>query len=146
MNEDNQVLLAGIPIRSAYALAGPPSRENVRAMFDFAGFVLPADYTLVIEQHDGLEGWFGNEEDEAYIVLYPCAEAIDVNGDNRREYPNSPLFAVGGNGGGEVFAIDRNTGEWVMVNQVDLGTGTEEIRFPNLRAMLEAFIDGTAFD
>ena len=82
----------------------------------------------------------------AYLVLDSCRGVVETNSAHRVKERGSPLLALGGNGGGEAFAIDLQTGEWVMVNFVDLGSGEHEFRFANLRALLDAFAAGTAFD
>ena len=138
--------LAGIRVRLDGEPKGPPSDEDLRRLLDYAGAPLPPEYLEAMRRMDGLAGWFGDPDDEAYIVLDDCSFLIEVNLANRLKERGSPLLAVGGDGGGEAFAIDLTTQEWVLVNLVDLGSGKHEFRFPNLRAMLDAFIADTAFD
>lgn len=148
MEEFTLLNLAGIPVRIEYELSGPPADEGLRALIEYAGFDLPPDYFDAMKQEDGFGAWFETEEEDeedAYISFYSCKKTVEINEAIRLEEMGSPLFVVGSDGGGEVFAIDRQTMEWVMANGVELGSGENEYRFRNLRALLDAFIAGNAF-
>ena len=140
------ILLAGMEVELNGEAASPPSAEDLRALMEYAGVPLPDEYLDAMRRMDGLAAWFGDADDPCYLVLDSCRLAIEGSEAHRLRESGSPLLAVGGDGGGEAFAIDRTTGEWVLVNWVDIGSGKDEFRFPSLRAMLDAFVAGTAFE
>ena len=140
------ILLAGLEVRLDGVAKAPPSPEDLRALLDYAGAPLPEEYLDAMRRMDGLSGFYGEEDDPIYLVLDSCRSVVEGNEAHHLRERGSSLLAVGGDGGGEAFAIDRSTGEWVMVTWIDIGSGEDEFRFRSLRAMMDAFVAGTAFD
>jgi hypothetical protein len=70
----------------------------------------PADYAAVLAEHDGVQGDVG----EWLLVLWPAEELVERNtGDHMEFFPG--LVLVGGDGAGEALALDRETGEVLLV-------------------------------
>lgn len=70
----------------------------------------PADYARVISRHNGVEGEIGDWR----IVLTPVEELLDRNEPELMEFFPG-LVLIGGDGGGEAIALDRVTGEVLLV-------------------------------
>ena len=74
------------------------------------GIEWPSDYVEVITRHDGAEGDVG----PFGLVLYRADELIERNRHEAMEsFPG--LVMIGGDGGLEALAIDRATGEVLLV-------------------------------
>jgi len=97
-------LTAALPRRS---LSDPTALADAARTL---GVVWPADYEHVISGHDGVEGDVGDWR----LVLWPAEELVDHNtGDHMRSFAG--LVLLGGDGAGEALALDRSSGEVLLV-------------------------------
>ena len=150
MRRSRETELAGWPVVLEGEIEPPASAEDLDALLDYAGGRLPPEYLDAIRAVDGFEATFG-EPDEygdpmGDIILDSCREVLRTVEAFGLRAKGSRLLPVGGNGSGEVHAIDLDTQEWAMVNRADLDTGDAAFRFKDLRALLDALATGTAFD
>ncbi len=111
---------------------------------DGAGGKLPPPYLDGIRQRDGFEDVFGGPEARTtgYVSLGPCRSILETVATFEFRERGSSLLPVGGDGGGERFAFDLATGEWVVVTWIDLGFGSDEWCCPTLGTMLRGFVTG----
>lgn len=98
---------------------------------------LPDDYRDFLATTDGFEGII----DQVYLVLLGPGELVGANVKASIAEFHPGHVMIGGNGAGEWFLIDTNTGRYVMVP----GIGSTLNAIPQ-GATLEAFLDRTFKD
>jgi hypothetical protein len=92
-------------------LSLPAHPDVVAGLFDKLGLSLPSDYLDFLQQHNGGEGFIGDN----YIIFWRAEELADFN----REYeiakyaPGILLF--GSDGGGEGYGFDTQRGGMPIV-------------------------------
>lgn len=69
-----------------------------------AGFRLPTEYRLFLQNHDGGEGFIGPN---TYVILWRLTDLLEMNAAYEVEEYVPGLFFFGSDGGGEAFAFDR---------------------------------------
>jgi len=92
--------------RDWFALTGA-STDEMAALRALAPIALPEAYFALLEFSNGGEGPLPVQP--CNFCLYPAAEAMQIaqEGAFRDSFPG--LFVIGGNGGGELIAIDTIT-------------------------------------
>ena len=73
----------------------------------------PEDYLRLIADHNGVEGDIG----EWLLVLFAVEDLLDDNDPDFMEFFPG-LVMMGGDGGGECLALDRATGEALLVPMI----------------------------
>ncbi|MDH2054985.1 SMI1/KNR4 family protein [Achromobacter marplatensis] len=68
-------------------------------------FSLPADYLNFIGEHNGGEGFVG----ENYLILWKIGDLIDFNADYEVENYAPGIFLFGSSGGGEGYGFDTRS-------------------------------------
>jgi hypothetical protein len=66
------------------------------------GVAIPSDYVNFLQQHDGGEGFIGDN----YIVLWKAEELADFNREYEVEKYAPGILLFGSNGGGEGYGFD----------------------------------------
>jgi hypothetical protein len=80
----------------------PPVRpESLAEFVARSGIRLPDEYKSFLLTSNGGEGFIG----EAYVILWPIEELLQVNAGYEVETNAPGLFAFGSDGGGEAFAF-----------------------------------------
>ncbi|WP_291585776.1 SMI1/KNR4 family protein [Comamonas sp. UBA7528] len=72
---------------------------------------LPSDYVQFLQQHDGGEGFVG----ENYLVLWKSEELVQFNHDYESDQYAPGLILFGSDGGGEGYAFDSRTSPMSIV-------------------------------
>ena len=83
-------------------LNGPAEREIVDGLSATLGFTLPPDYLEFLREHDGGEGFVGDN----YIILWGAGELADFNREYEVETYAPGIFLFGSDGGGEGYGFD----------------------------------------
>ncbi len=102
-------------------LNAPANAVVVDGLSASLGVVLPKDYTNFLKQHNGGEGFIGDN----YIIFWRAEELADFN----REYeveryaPGIVLFAS--NGGGEGYGFDTQSAAMPIVRIPFIGMARE---------------------
>ncbi|MEK6703435.1 MAG: SMI1/KNR4 family protein [Planctomycetota bacterium] len=110
---------------------------DVAAIESALGLPLPLDYQDFLATTDGFEGIIG----EVYLVLLGPTELVAANARASIAEFHPAHVLIGGNGAGEWFLIDTNTGQYVMVP----GIGRALDAIPQ-GPTLESFLDRTFKD
>jgi hypothetical protein len=82
-----------------------------------AGFRLPTEYRMFLQNHNGGEGFIGSG---AYVILWRLEELLKMNVAYEVEEYVPGFFFFGSDGGGEAFAFDR-TKEMAIVSMPFVG-------------------------
>ncbi|RLS71209.1 MAG: hypothetical protein DWH99_08710 [Planctomycetota bacterium] len=107
-----EIMIDHVKIRSTLPhwldTAEPASDAAINRLVKTTGFSLPADYLGLLRLTDGGETFLGDDdsEDGSYIVLWPSSEVLVLNAEHELPVYASHYFAIGTNGGGELFAFD----------------------------------------
>ena len=81
----------------------PPTDLNfVEGLSSRLGVALPSDYLDFLRQHDGGEGFIGDN----YIVLWKAEELADFNREYEVEKYAPGILLFGSDGGGEAYGFD----------------------------------------
>lgn len=115
----------------------PASEDAIHKLASAAKLALPEEYFSLLRYCNGGEGALGVEP--YWLVLYPIAEVIDLNEHEfyRDEFPE--LFFIGGNGGGELLALQTaRPRPWPIV-MIDPIAGLESTEV--VAASMAAFIN-----
>lgn len=84
------------------AHADPDIVEHLSAKL---GIALPGDYLAFLRQHNGGEGFIGDN----YIVFWKAEELADFNREYEIEIYAPGLFLFGSDGGGEGYGFDTQS-------------------------------------
>ena len=88
----------------------PADPAALQAAGQALGIEWPSDYVSLMTAHNGVEGDVGTFG----LVLTPAEELVEVNNNDVMEFFPG-LVVIGGDGGGEALAIDRRSGEVLLV-------------------------------
>ena len=97
----------------------PPSERSIIQQAEKqAGFVFPADYRDFLLKQNGGEGWIGLN----YAMLWRAEELMEKKETYRFSVLAPAVLAIGSNGGGEAYALDRRTTEpsFVLIPFMDV--------------------------
>ena len=84
----------------------PPAEPNVvEDLSSRLGVNLPADYLEFLRQHDGGEGFIGDN----YIILWKAEELADFNREYEVEKYAPGILLFGADGGGEGYGFDTQS-------------------------------------
>jgi hypothetical protein len=84
----------------------PPAGPGVvEGLFSNLGVALPIDYLDLLEQHNGGEGFIGDN----YIVFWKAEELADLNREYEVEKYAPGIFLFGSDGGGEGYGFDTQS-------------------------------------
>lgn len=78
------------------------SEDAIRGAVSSLAHSLPADYTLFLRDHDGGEGFVGDN----YLILWKAEELDTFNREYEVEQYAPGLLLFGSNGGGEGYGFD----------------------------------------
>ena len=88
-------------------LALPADRDLVAGLSSSLGVTLPSDYLNFLEQHNGGEGYIGDN----YVILWKAEELERFNREYEVEKYAPGVLFFGSSGGGEGYGFDtRSTG------------------------------------
>lgn len=87
----------------------PPDPAALRAAGEALGIEWPSDYVTLVTAHNGLEGDIGT-----FGLVLTVDELVQINNHEVMEFFPG-LVVIGGDGGGEALAIDRRSGEVLLV-------------------------------
>lgn len=95
-----------------------PADESVVEGLSFEwGAVLPADYLSFLRQHNGGEGFIGDN----YIVFWRAEELADFNREYEVEKYAPGIFLFGSDGGGEGYGFDTEAAAMPIVRVPFIG-------------------------
>ena len=89
---------------------GPPAENSFKAFVAKIDFNVPMGYLEFMKNSDGAEGFLN----DSYLILWSVEEIFDNNRDYQVEEFAPDFFIIGSNGGGETFAIEKQTGKLYM--------------------------------
>ena len=81
------------------------------------GVTIPRDYLDFLQQHDGGEGFIGDN----YIVLWKAEELADFNREYEVEKYAPGILLFGSDGGGEGYGFDTETAAMPIVRVPFIG-------------------------
>lgn len=81
------------------------------------GVTIPSDYLDFLQQHDGGEGFIGDN----YIVLWKAEELADFNREYEVEKYAPGILLFGSDGGGEGYGFDTETAAMPIVRVPFIG-------------------------
>lgn len=84
----------------------PPVPEAMEIFLSRVEFTLPAGYEKFIRSSNGAEGFLNN----AYLILWPIEDLFAHNEGYRVEEYAPGFFIIGSDGGGNSYAVDKQTG------------------------------------
>ena len=100
----------------------PPVRPESLVEFEArSGVRLPDEYKSFLLRSNGGEGFIG----EAYIMLSPLEELLEMNASYEVEINAPDLFVFGSDGGGEAFAFRLSCGAGSVVMFPWIGVDAE---------------------
>ena len=83
-------------------LDAPAHPDVVESLFDILGMSLPSDYLDFLRQHNGGEGFIGDN----YIVFWRAEKLADFNREVEVDKYAPGILLFGGDGGGEGYGFD----------------------------------------
>ncbi|WP_442582862.1 SMI1/KNR4 family protein [Mesorhizobium sp. ASY16-5R] len=83
----------------------PPHPDVIERLSAKLGGTLPGDYLALLRQHNGGEGFIGDN----YIVFWKVEELADFNREYEVEIYAPGIFLFGSNGGGEGYGFDTQS-------------------------------------
>lgn len=83
----------------------------VEGLSSTLGIILPGDYLEFLRQHNGGEGFIGDN----YLVLWRAEELADFNREYEVEVYAPGIFLFGSDGGGEGYGFDTNAAAMPIV-------------------------------
>ena len=86
------------------------SKAEIEEAEDLLRIGFPADLREFLIAYGGGEGWWG----ESYLKLHGPAEMVEAAEGLQAELHYPDLLVIGSDGGGEMFALVRSTGRYVM--------------------------------
>ncbi|KAF1684583.1 SMI1/KNR4 family protein [Pseudoxanthomonas broegbernensis] len=89
----------------------PADPYLVEGLSSSLGLVLPCDYLDFLRQHDGGEGFLG----ENYVIFWKASELADFNREYEVEKYAPGIFLFGSSGGGEGYGFDMELTERLVV-------------------------------
>ncbi|AUT66296.1 SMI1/KNR4 family protein [Paraburkholderia terrae] len=102
---------------SGWHLNDGASDQAIAKLKKQLSFSLPTDYLSFLREHDGGEGFLGQN----YLMLWKAEELVTFN----REYEVSEyapgLFLFGSDGGGEAYAFDTRSSSMNVVRVPFIG-------------------------
>jgi hypothetical protein len=97
-------------VLSSFSRDGPGSDDEIAHTEAHVGLDFPPDYRSFLTENGGGEGFVG----EGYARLASPTELIGMHDGYEDGTLFEGLVLIGSNGGGEAFAIDRNSDRYVM--------------------------------
>ena len=97
-------------LASSLPHSDPADPAALREAGQVLGIEWPSDYVALVAAHNGAEGDIGTFG----LVLTPVEELVEVNKHEVMQFFPG-LVMIGGDGGGEALAIDRRSGEVLLV-------------------------------
>jgi len=89
----------------------PADLDFVEGLSLRLGVVLPSDYLDFLRQHDGGEGFIGDN----YIVFWKAEELADFNREYEVEKYAPDILLFGSDGGGEAYGFDIQSASMPIV-------------------------------
>ena len=86
-------------------LNAPSDPDVVDGLSDRLGIALPPDYLNFLRQHNGGEGFIGDN----YIILWKAEELADFNREYEVEEYAPGILLFGSSGGGEGYGFDTRS-------------------------------------
>ncbi len=86
-------------------LDAPAHPDAVKGLFDQLGVSLPSDYLDFLRQHNGGEGFIGDN----YIIFWRAEELADFNLEYEVNKYAPGILLFGSDGGGEGYGFDTQT-------------------------------------
>lgn len=86
-------------------LDAPADADVVDALSSSLGVALPSDYLGFLRQHNGGEGFVGDN----YIIFWKIEELADFNREYEVEKYAPGIFLFGSSGGGEGYGFDTQS-------------------------------------
>jgi SMI1/KNR4 family protein SUKH-1 len=87
-------------------LDAPAHADVVEGLADRLGASLPSDYLDFLRQHNGGEGFIGDN----YIIFWRAEELVDFNREYEVDKYAPGILLFGADGGGEGYGFDTQTG------------------------------------
>lgn len=91
----------------------PVGLSALQAFQKAAAFHLPQDYVEFLQRTNGGEGLIGQN---AYVILWPVEDLLEMNRAYQVDEYAPGLFIFGSDGGGEAFAFDRRSDKMPVVS------------------------------
>ena len=122
-------------------LDAPADPSDVGRLSSGLGVVLPSEYLAFLRQHNGGEGFIGNN----YIILWKAEELADFNREYEVESYAPGIFLFGSNGGGEAYGFDTRSTAMPIVRTPFIGM---ECRYatPVAKDLPDLFAQARDFD
>lgn len=102
--------------------SGAPE-ESIRQLTSALTFVLPGDYLEFLREHDGGEGFVG----ENYLILWKVEEIITFNREYEVDQYALGLFLFGSDGGGAGYGFDTRDPAMPIVKVEFIGMSLEDM-------------------
>lgn len=120
-----------------FNMAEPASEEAIQEFKQLSGLELPADYITFLKKSNGGEGLVGKN---AYLILWPVEQLINLNKAYQVEEYIPGLLFIGSDGGGEAIALDTRVPTYPVVSVPFVGMDSNLIRLisSNFNGFFEA--------
>jgi hypothetical protein len=94
----------------SFSVVGPTTEASLRTAEALIRFELPGDLRDFLLRSGGGEGWIG----EGYVAIYSPQHLVEAHDGYHVDEFFPGLVLIGSDGGGEAFAIERDSGRYVM--------------------------------
>lgn len=98
----SMTILTDIFEHNSFAKRSAPPKTDVTSIESALGFTLPQDYVFYILNYLGYEDFIGQE----YVRLWDLDELVEMNKGYQIQNYLPSMFGIGGNGGGEMIALE----------------------------------------
>lgn len=106
---------------SGFDLSPPASERAVRDVEAELHVVLPPEYKAFLLEHDGGEGFIGDE----YLAIWSIGNIVRFNREYEVDVYAPGLVMFGSNGGGDGFAFDARMTPWPVLRVDFVGMSLE---------------------
>ncbi len=119
----------------------PATAQQIAALENELGLVLPQDYKTFLLTMNGYEGVIG----ESYVVFEPVERIVECTKESSTQFFPWTIY-IGGNGGLEMFVMDTRTTPFSFGLLPSIGDENDFIPSGTFKQFLSRLKDGTAFD
>lgn len=105
-------------ILQSIRLALPPQRSEIDILMKKLDFPIDTDFLQFIEQHDGAEGFLSHSN---FVLFWNLEDLVSLNPYYPEVEASKQLFFIGSDGSNFGYAFNKNTGQIVGIDFMEIG-------------------------